>query len=370
MDMVQVSTPSRICLFGEHQDYLGLQVIAAAVNIRFTAAAERREDSMLRIRIRDASLGALGQKNPGLYEDVVLDLSEPLVYTQKRDYFKSIINVLKREGIPVAGASVQMDSEIPIGKGMCSSTTMIMALMGALVALWAPERFDPMEIARMAWQAEVAEFGEPGGMMDHYASALGGLVHLDFSDGVRPQRLDCSLPGCFLLFDSLQDKDTLAVLSASKIPALEGLEALRPHGIRSISDLADDPAQEKLLEELDELHRRKLRANIDNYRIQRRAFAMLVSGQIDERQFGALLTRHQKNLREGLGISTPVIDRILEAAIAHGAYGGKLNGSGGGGCLYCYAPRERAEEILAAVAEMGYPGLLLQQDQGLRTEAG
>lgn len=30
-----VSTPSRICLFGEHQDYLGLEVIASAIDMRF-----------------------------------------------------------------------------------------------------------------------------------------------------------------------------------------------------------------------------------------------------------------------------------------------------------------------------------------------
>ena len=29
--MVKASVPSRICLFGEHQDYLGLEVIAAAI---------------------------------------------------------------------------------------------------------------------------------------------------------------------------------------------------------------------------------------------------------------------------------------------------------------------------------------------------
>ena len=365
MDLVQVSTPSRICLFGEHQDYLGLQVIASAVNIRFSAVAEHRPDMLLHIRIRDARLGALGQKNPGLYNEYTLDLSQPQVYTQKRDYFKSVVNVLRREGFPLSGAEVQMDSDIPIGKGMCSSTTMIMALMGALVALWDEARFEPMYIARLGWLAEVAEFQEPGGMMDHYASALGGLVHLDFADGVTPRRLERSLRGAFILFDSLQEKDTLAVLSASKIPALAGLRALRPYGVQSVRDLAEDPEKERLLHKLDGLHRRKLAANVDNYRIQRQALAMLESGEIDDAAFGALLSRHQAGLRDGLGISTPVIDAILETALAHGAYGGKLNGSGGGGCLYCYAPRERADEIVAAVGEMGYPGLLLRQDTGI-----
>ena len=51
--------------------------------------------------------------------------------------------------------------------------------------------------------------------------------------------------------------------------------------------------------------------------------------------------------------------------MAHGAYGGKFNGSGGGGCLYCYAPREKAEEIVAAAKELGYPAMILRQDKGL-----
>lgn len=33
MREVLCSTPSRICLFGEHLDYLGLEVIASAVDL-------------------------------------------------------------------------------------------------------------------------------------------------------------------------------------------------------------------------------------------------------------------------------------------------------------------------------------------------
>jgi galactokinase len=47
---VFVSTPSRICLFGEHQDYLGLEVIASAINLRFYASASSRDDKIIRIK--------------------------------------------------------------------------------------------------------------------------------------------------------------------------------------------------------------------------------------------------------------------------------------------------------------------------------
>ena len=46
-----VSTPSRLCLFGEHQDYLGLEVVAAAIDLRFIATASSRDDSLIKIAI-------------------------------------------------------------------------------------------------------------------------------------------------------------------------------------------------------------------------------------------------------------------------------------------------------------------------------
>ena len=35
---MEISTPGRICLFGEHQDYLGLPVLAMAISLRINIA--------------------------------------------------------------------------------------------------------------------------------------------------------------------------------------------------------------------------------------------------------------------------------------------------------------------------------------------
>ncbi|MGI5893155.1 MAG: galactokinase family protein [Candidatus Merdivicinus sp.] len=366
--MIHVSTPSRICLFGEHQDYLGLEVIASAINLHFTAHAQPRSDSILHIRIRDKSIGELGAQNTeGKYEEYFIDTATDLVYENNRDYFKSVVNVLRKAGFSVGGADVTLDSEIPIGKGMCSSTTMVLVLTTALAALSDRKRAeDAANMALLAWKAEVEEFHEPGGMMDHYASALGGLVHLDFSTGSAvPTPLDFEPKGCFILFDSLQDKDTIKVLGDSKYPTQEALASLNPYGITSIRDFYRDPSLEKYVDTLDEFHQRKVRANIDNYRIQREALQLIQTKTMTDEKLGELLNRHQANLRDGLQISTPVIDRILETAIAHGAFGGKFNGSGGGGCLYCYAPLDRADSIVSAVNQMGYPAMILRKDRGL-----
>lgn len=46
-DELQVSSPGRICLVGEHQDYFGLAIIAAAINLRITIRGKRRSDKTL-----------------------------------------------------------------------------------------------------------------------------------------------------------------------------------------------------------------------------------------------------------------------------------------------------------------------------------
>lgn len=368
---VYCSTPSRICLFGEHQDYLGLEVIASAVDLRFHARARRRNDRLLHIRIRDEAEGVLNAPDDAPLQEFAIDLDEPLVYDGGRDYFKSAVNVLRRAGAEFdTGADVTLTSDIPIGKGMCSSTTMVVVFVRALAQLYGcAGAEDPMRTAHLAWEAEVEEFGEPGGKMDHYASALGGLLHIDFSTGdARPERLDARIPGCFILFDSLERKDTLGVLKKSKFPTLEAIDQLRPCGVRSVRDFYLDPGKEDLLSQLDETHREKLRANINNYRIQREAYEMLRSGRFDEERFGALLRRHYENLSGGLHISTGRIDQILRTAYDSGALGGKFNGTGGGGCCFVYARREDAGRVLEAVEALGYPGRILLPDSGVRAE--
>jgi len=52
-------------------------------------------------------------------------------------------------------------------------------------------------------------------------------------------------------------------------------------------------------------------------------------------------------LLAGLGVSTPLLDGLCEAARRLGAYGAKLTGAGGGGSVIALAPRECEADILA-----------------------
>lgn len=358
---ISVSTPSRICLFGEHQDYLNLEVIASAINLRFKAEGTKRDDRIIEVHL----------KGEGIQREEIIDLDKEIIYENNRDYIKSVINVLRREGYKIeSGFDIHMDSDIPIGKGMCSSTTMTVIFVKVLLELIDhPDKDDREKIATLAFEAEVTEFNEPGGLMDQYSSAYGGLLHLIFNkDETVVEPLDTIVPGCFILFDSLEDKQTTKVLASAKYPVLEALDELKKYGITSIRDFVNDDSNMKFLSKLSPEKLEKVEANIDNYKILKEAQKMFESGEIDSEKLGELLKRHHKNLRDGLEISTPKIEEILTTAYEHGALGGKINGSGGGGCCYVYAYDKDSQKILEKVCEKGYTGIILKQDSGVRLD--
>jgi hypothetical protein len=82
---------------------------------------------------------------------------------------------------------------------------------------------------------------------------------------------------------------------------------------------------------------------------------------------GGLLNRHHAKLQDAQRISTPKIDRMLEAALNAGAVGGKINGSGGGGCMFAYA-HGHAGAVAEAFERQRGAAYIIQADEGTRVE--
>ncbi len=72
-------------------------------------------------------------------------------------------------------------------------------------------------------------------------------------------------------------------------------------------------------------------------------------------------------LKDVLKISTPKIDRMIDATLDAGAYGAKINGSGGGGCMFAYAP-ENTDKVLEAVKNISPDSHIVKVDEGTREE--
>ncbi len=352
---LKVSAPGRICLFGEHQDFLGLPVVAAAINLRFHIEGTPRQDCRLEIKMPD-----IGQSDS-------IDLAGELAYTVERDYLRSCINVLRRGGWEITrGWDCTYHSTIPINAGVSSSSAMIVAWLRFLQEASTSPAAEPEDLARLAHQAEVVEFGEPGGMMDHFAAALGGFIYVDCRPPFKAEHLPIGLDG-FVLGDSLQKKDTLGTLGGSRSDVHAGLEFLS--AACPGFDLHATPAAEvwDLLDRTPENVRRKVRANLINRDITVQAMGMFRSGSINPAELGCLLYKHHEQLRDGIGVSTSRIDAMLDAAMEAGALGGKINGSGGGGCMFVYAPG-REDEAVEALERAGGKAYKLSIDPGARVD--
>ena len=118
-----VSAPGRICLFGEHQDFLGLAVIASPIDLDIVICATARSDKRFCIQMPDISA----------YDE--FDGSAEVPYQSERDYIRSATNVLLREGMHVAhGLDCAIRGTIPINSGAASSSAVTVAWISLLLA--------------------------------------------------------------------------------------------------------------------------------------------------------------------------------------------------------------------------------------------
>jgi galactokinase len=202
-----------------------------------------------------------------------------------------------------------------------------------LAAAGDPRAEDPVCAAELAYRSEVTEFGAPGGMMDHYSSALGGVIWLDCLNPITCRRLPGPV-GPFLLIDSGEPKNTNSVLARVR-GAVEGaLQHLPPSVPGGITSRLEDLDLASSMNGLTPEQRQILCGTLANRDITTDACRLLLTADCDLPQLGRLLDAHQYQLAERLGVSTPRIDGILALARKAGALGGKINGSGGGGTCF------------------------------------
>ncbi|MEP6756194.1 MAG: galactokinase family protein [Chthonomonadales bacterium] len=350
-----VSAPGRICLFGEHQDYLGLPVIASAINLRIHVRAAKDDVGRIRVYL------------PYSGEVVHIELKAEAEYRNSRDYLRSAFNIVRRLGTTWnSGFHATIHGNIPINAGVSSSSALVVTWIRLLLEMSADGcTLSSDEIARLSYEAEVTEFQESGGMMDHYCAAVGCLLEIDTRPPFKASPLNANLTG-IVLGNSMQPKATVETIRIVRTLIADGIRELTE--LHPDFDLAITPLQdvEHALNRLPTMNAVPLRANLLNRDLTIKGRAALSNN--DQMTLGELFLAHHAQLRDGLGLSTTKIERILAAAMSAGALGGKINGSGGGGCLLALAPG-REEQVAEAMRAEGAEVFLVHGDGGVRVEA-
>jgi D-glycero-alpha-D-manno-heptose-7-phosphate kinase len=217
--------------------------------------------------------------------------------------------------------------DCPPGSGLGASSTLVVALIGAMTR-WLGLEMSPQEIAQRAFDIERIELGIQGGKQDQFAAAFGGFNFLEFEAGntrVEPVRLS---------------DEGIAELEYSLVLAYTG-------NSRASSDIIRD--------QIRNFERGDAQATAAMDETRRVAYAMreaLEAGAFET--FGALLheawTAKKRMSRQ---ISTPAIDAMYNAARGAGALGGKISGAGGGGFAFFFCAFDRRDAVEDALRERG-----------------
>ena len=365
--MIKIRSPGRICLFGEHQDYLNYPVIAMAISKYIYLEAERISENKFIIDLPDI--------NDSL--EIPLDNKE-LEYSSKRDYLRSGYNQFIRRGYRFEkGYEIKITGNIPINAGASSSSALVIAWLYFLNLILGEPIYGKARLARLGHQTEVKEFNEAGGIMDHYSSIYGDFIYLQpgiNQDGFFVEKLE--LEG-FVLGNSLEKKETIKDLMKVKRMSLEAFDRLRE--IMKDFNQFTTPLEkiEEILPNLREQYQKKIIGNIINRDITIEAKKLLFenfslySRQNYEsrmnfyRRLGDLLNMHHNQLMENIGISTKKIDYMISKCLDAGALGAKINGSGFGGTMFALAPGKE-DKTQAAIMSAGGEALIINASEGVR----
>ncbi len=347
--------PGRIALFGEHSDYIGLSVLPIGISLRIYLHAESRNDDLIKINCMDID------------EHDSFSLGKAINYRNSRDYIRSAFNVMRRHGYSLEhGYDIKIHGDLPQASGLSSSTALTTAIV-KFIAHVCEVDISPKQLAELAFEAEVKEFGESGGLMDHFAVAYGNVLHVRFN----PKLEISELPGRFsglIIGDSLEPKEnTVKAIAYLKSTILQGYNALRKYfpEFKQYSTSIEDVMP--YLKYLPKDTARLVLTTLMNRDLTEKAKELLSKKDIDYHKLGELIYMHHKYLRDGLRRSTPKIERLIAASFKAGALGAKLNGSGGGGTMMAFAPGHELE-VAKAIEKEGGRAYIVKIDSGARID--
>ncbi|WP_296381729.1 galactokinase family protein [Winogradskyella sp.] len=343
--------PARICLFGDHQDYMQLPIIACAIDRYITIEAMPNQNNTLHIFKHDLNT-----------EDII-KLSEPIEVIAE-DYLRLSLIVLSRYNyVPNQGYDVHISGNIPINSGLSSSSALTVAWIQFLIRAFSiNEKVSPMLIARLAYEVEVIEQNGSGGKMDQYTISLGNSIFMNTkTDAIHtfPNALNGMIIG-----DSGEGKDTLGTLSHLKGDAWKAINQVKSK--YSDFDIATINSSE--LEQFTPLVSEELRPTFEaavlNYNITKNAEKAFLESNLDYRYIGDLMNQHHQLLRDNLLITTSKIDAMIDAALKAGAYGAKIVGSGKGGCIVALTSKEKELDVIDAIKSAGAKDAFLVKESG------
>ncbi len=328
--MPTASAPGKCILIGEHAVVYGEPAIIAAISKRTTVRCskndkvrylDRRFDTEGNIwpvsEVLSASRKTTDVWNACAAKKDFFALFKHVKKNKYENYRKTVVGiVLQRLGIK-EGVSVEINSDVPVGAGLGSSSSLSVALTKSIAETF-KKNISLSEVNEIAYELEKIIHGTPSGG-DNSASCYGGLLWFKkTASGPSIQSLKEEIPhrmeNFVLVYTRQPDKTTGEMVQI----------------VRNL------PEQKR------NKHIKAIGASAEKMRVALR--------QKDIKTVRDCMNEAQANLSE-LGVSTPEIDRIAKT-VRDMAGAAKLCGAGGGGIMLCY--HHEKNKLLSAIRKLGY----------------
>jgi len=154
------SAPGKIILFGEHFVVHGTKAILAAIDKRVTVTSTFTENKTIKV---NSQLGTLEVPISSSHEEVKSEF-RPFVF---------LANKMINSNQNVNGLEITIDSDIPIGVGLGSSSACCVAAAGSIFGLF--KEWSSEEILKISIEAEKTIFPDTSGA-DCTVCTYGGMI--------------------------------------------------------------------------------------------------------------------------------------------------------------------------------------------------
>jgi galactokinase len=343
--------PGRLELLGNHVDYNGGKVLAAAINRDVICLVGRSSTAGIDVVVAD-----VGSEHAWLDAAELAGWHNQTGTPRSLDYVKGVIATGLAAGEVIRqGISIAIAGDLPIGFGLSSSAALCVALT---LALHRPTP-DGRELVLRAQAAE-HRAGTPCGTMDQSASVGGNVILFDGAT-VSWQAIVPDL-GDFVF--TVADSGVSRSLGASSYPtrveesrtALATANRLLPRTYGSLSEI-EQADLEWLLKTGDDamplVYKRRVRHVVTER--ERVAAGVEAMRAADWPRFGELMNASGASSADDYEISHPDVEQIVAIALATpGVVGARMMGGGEGGTALLLLEKRQTDAVRRRLDERYY----------------
>lgn len=317
--IIRSKAPLRLGLAGggtdvaPYSEIYGGSVLNTTINMYAYATVIPGEDGMITLKSLDKDMELKYSSAEILETDGNLDLLKGIYNRVVRDFTKKPLSF-----------ELTTSVDAPPGSGLGSSSTLVVAVLGAFKE-WLNLPLGEYDLAHLAFEIERIDLNMAGGKQDQYAATFGGVNFMEFYKDDK------------VIVNPLKVKEAyLNELAFNMVLYYTGTSRLSSEIIAS---QAKNVAQ-KNEKSIFAMHKQKEHAILMK--------EALLTGKLDK--IGELLNFGWKYKREmAKDITNPLLDKIYETALNHGATGGKVSGAGGGGFMFFYCPGNARHQVVKAL---------------------